>query len=55
MILIISLPKLFGNEQLIFFTTGSGFLAIPMYTSECLPNKEHSRSQIIFKRHKNFR
>ena len=32
-----------------FFTTGSGFLAIPMYTRECLPNKEHSRSQIIFK------
>lgn len=54
-ILIIALPKLFGNKQLIYFTTDFGFLAIPTYTRECLPNKEHSRLQIVFKRHENFR
>lgn len=54
-ILIISLPKLFGNRLLIYFTTDFGFLAIPTYTRECLPNKEHSRLQIVFKQHKNFR
>lgn len=36
---MIPLPKLFGNKQLIYFTVDFGFLAIPVYTRECLPNK----------------
>lgn len=47
--LILSLPKLFDNKQLIYFTTDFGFLAIPVYTREYLPNKEHPRLQIVFK------